>query len=85
MARRSGPAFYNVGASVGFRPACPFADHHAGQTERPQLAVANSVKLGGDATSPRPGRRGAAKDITTDFVAFSCWKGLYGGLNLEGS
>jgi lipid-binding SYLF domain-containing protein len=29
--------------------------------------------------------RGAGSDITTDFVAFSRSKGLYGGLNLEGS
>ena len=28
---------------------------------------------------------GANSDVTTDFVAFSRSKGIYGGLNLEGS
>ena len=48
--------------------------------------LANSVKLGGDASiAAGPVGAGANSDITTDFVAFSRSKGLYGGLNLEGS
>jgi SH3 domain-containing YSC84-like protein 1 len=48
--------------------------------------LANSVKLGGDASiAAGPIGTGANSDITTDFVAFSRSKGIYGGLNLEGS
>ena len=48
--------------------------------------LATSVKLGGDASiAAGPIGAGANSDITTDFVAFSRSKGVYGGLNLEGS
>ena len=48
--------------------------------------LATSVKLGGDASvAAGPIGAGANSDVTTDFVAFSRAKGLYGGLNLEGS
>jgi lipid-binding SYLF domain-containing protein len=45
-----------------------------------------TVKLGGDASiAAGPVGAGAASNITADFVAFSRSKGVYGGLNLEGS
>jgi lipid-binding SYLF domain-containing protein len=48
--------------------------------------LASSAKLGGDASvAAGPIGAGANSDITTDFVAFSRSKGVYGGLNLEGS
>jgi lipid-binding SYLF domain-containing protein len=48
--------------------------------------LASSVKLGGDASvAAGPVGAGANSDIATDFVAFSRSKGVYGGLNLEGS
>ena len=48
--------------------------------------LGTSVKLGGDASiAAGPIGAGANSDITADFVAFSRSKGLYGGLNLEGS
>ena len=44
------------------------------------------MKLGGYASiAAGPVGAGANSDVTTDFVAFSRSKGLYGGLNLEGS
>lgn len=46
--------------------------------------LATSVKLGGDANIAA-GPVGAAFDVTTDFVAFSRSKGVYGGLNLDGT
>ena len=87
--RWSGPAFYNIGAaSVGFQ-----AGLSVSQTVTLVMTdkglnslLANSVKLGGDASiAAGPVGAGANSDITTDFVAFSRSKGLYGGLNLEGS
>jgi hypothetical protein len=48
--------------------------------------MVSSVKLGGDASvAAGPVGAGANRDVTTDFVAFSRSKGVYGGLNLEGS
>jgi lipid-binding SYLF domain-containing protein len=48
--------------------------------------LANSVKIGGDASiAAGPVGAGANADVTTDFVAFSRSKGLYGGLNLDGT
>jgi lipid-binding SYLF domain-containing protein len=48
--------------------------------------LANSVKLGGDASiAAGPVGAGAASNVMADFVAFSRSKGIYGGLNLEGS
>jgi SH3 domain-containing YSC84-like protein 1 len=48
--------------------------------------LSHSVKLGGDANiAAGPIGAGANSDVTTDFVAFSRSKGIYGGLNLEGS
>ncbi len=85
----AGPAFYNIGAaSVGFQ-----AGLSVSQTVTLVMTdkglnslLANSVKLGGDASiAAGPVGAGANSDVTTDFVAFSRAKGLYGGLNLEGS
>src|SRR6266436_4328883 len=87
--RWAGPAFYNVvAASVGFQ-----AGLSVSQTVTLVMTdkglnslLANSVKLGGDASiAAGPVGAGANSDVTTDFVAFSRSKGLYGGLNLEGS
>ncbi len=48
--------------------------------------LAPSVKLGGDASvAAGPVGAGAAGDVTTDFVAFARAKGVYGGLNLDGT
>ncbi len=85
----SGPAFYNIGAaSVGFQAGLSVSQTITlVMTEKGlNSLLANSVKLGGDASvAAGPVGAGAASDVTTDFVAFSRSKGLYGGLNLEGS
>src|SRR5258708_153823 len=87
--RWAGPAFYNIGAaSVGFQAGLSVSQTITlVMTEKGlNSLLANSVKLGGDASiAAGPVGAGANSDITTDFVAFSRAKGLYGGLNLEGS
>jgi lipid-binding SYLF domain-containing protein len=85
----AGPAFYNLGAaSVGFQAGLSVSQTLTlVMTEKGlNTLLANSVKLGGDASvAAGPVGTGANSDITTDFVAFSRSKGLYGGLNLEGA
>ena len=85
----SGPAFYNIGAaSVGFQAGISVSETVTlVMTERGlNSLLATSVKLGGDASiAAGPIGAGANSDVTTDFVAFSRSKGVYGGLNLEGS
>jgi SH3 domain-containing YSC84-like protein 1 len=85
----AGPAFYNIGAaSVGFQAGLSVSQTITLVMTDKGLnsLLANSVKLGGDASiAAGPVGAGANSDITTDFVAFSRAKGLYGGLNLEGS
>ncbi len=87
--RWTGPAFYNVGAaSVGFQAGVSVSETVTlVMTEKGMNSLlATSVKLGGDVSvAAGPIGAGANSDITTDFVAFSRSKGLYGGLNLEGS
>ena len=87
--RWTGPAFYNVGAaSVGFQAGIAVSETVTlVMTEKGMNSLlATSVKLGGDASvAAGPVGAGANSDVTTDFVAFSRSKGVYGGLNLEGS
>jgi len=87
--RWNGPAFYNIGAaSVGFQAGVAVSETVTlVMTEKGMNSLlATSVKLGGDASvAAGPIGAGANSDITTDFVAFSRSKGIYGGLNLEGS
>lgn len=84
-----GPAFYNIGAaSVGFQAGLSVSETVTlVMTEKGlDSLLANSVKLGGDASiAAGPIGAGANSDVTTDFLAFSRSKGIYGGLNLEGS
>src|SRR6266436_1363415 len=87
--RWAGPAFYNVvAASVGFQAGLSVSQTLTLVMTDKGLnsLLSNSVKLGGDASiAAGPIGAGANSDITTDFVAFSRSKGIYGGLNLEGS
>jgi lipid-binding SYLF domain-containing protein len=84
-----GPAFYNMGAaSVGFQAGVSVSETVTlVMTDKGMKSLMEpTVKLGGDASvAAGPVGAGAASDITTDFVAFARSKGLYGGLNLEGS
>jgi SH3 domain-containing YSC84-like protein 1 len=87
--RWEGPAFYNVAtASVGFQAGVAVSETVTlVMTEKGlNSLLANSVKIGGDASiAAGPVGAGAKADVTTDFVAFSRSKGLYGGLNLDGT
>jgi SH3 domain-containing YSC84-like protein 1 len=48
--------------------------------------LAPSVKLGGDASvAAGPIGAGAKSDIVADFISFARAKGVYGGLNLDGT
>ena len=84
-----GPAFYNIGAaSIGFQAGLSVSQTLTLiMTDKGlNTLLANSVKLGGDASvAVGPVGAGANSTILADFVAFSRSKGLYGGLNLEGA
>jgi lipid-binding SYLF domain-containing protein len=87
--RWEGPAFYNLAtASVGFQAGIAVSESvMLIMTEKGiNSLLADSVKIGGDASvAAGPVGTGAKADVTTDFVAFSRAKGLYGGLNLDGT
>jgi len=87
--RWTGPAFYDIAAaSVGFQAGVSVSETVTLVMTQKGLnsLLASSAKLGGDASiAAGPVGAGANADVTTDFVAFSRAKGLYGGLNLEGS
>ncbi len=87
--RWEGPAFYNLAtASVGFQAGVAVSESVTlVMTEKGvNSLLADSVKIGGDASvAAGPVGAGAKADVTTDFVAFSRAKGLYGGLNLDGT
>ncbi len=87
--RWEGPAFYNLAtASVGFQAGVAVTENVTlVMTEKGvNSLLADSVKIGGDASvAAGPVGTGARADITTDFIAFSRAKGLYGVLNLDGT
>jgi lipid-binding SYLF domain-containing protein len=84
-----GPVFYTLAtASVGFQAGVAASENITlVMTEKGvNTLLAPSVKLGGDASvAAGPVGAGAASDITTDFVAFARSKGVYGGVNLDGT
>ena len=84
-----GPVFYTMAtASVGFQAGVAASENVTMvMTERGvNTLLATSVKLGGDASvAAGPVGAGASGDVTTDFVAFARSKGVYGGLNLDGT
>ena len=87
--RWSGPAFYNIAtASVGFQAGIDVSETVTLVMTDKGLnsLMASSVKLGGDASvAAGPIGAGANADITADLIAFSRSKGVYGGLNLNGT
>jgi SH3 domain-containing YSC84-like protein 1 len=84
-----GPAFYTLAtASVGFQAGVSVSENVTlVMTEKGlNSLLANSVKLGGDASvAAGPVGAGAKSDIVADLVTFSRAKGVYGGLNLDGT
>jgi lipid-binding SYLF domain-containing protein len=84
-----GPVFYTMAtASVGFQAGLSASENVTlVMNERGvDTLLATSVKLGGDASvAAGPVGAGAAGDVTTDFVSFARSKGIYGGVNLDGT
>lgn len=85
----SQPAFYTVGAvSFGLQIGGEAAEVIMMAMSRKAIdsLFASSVKLGGDTSIAMGPLGGGAKgNITADFISFAKSKGLYAGLNLEGS
>lgn len=84
-----GPVFYTMAtASVGFQAGVAASENVTLVMSEKGLntLLAPSMKLGGDASvAVGPVGAGASGDVTTDFVSFARSKGVYGGLNLDGT
>lgn len=84
-----GPSFYNMAtASVGFQAGVSVSETITlVMTDKGfNSLLATSVKLGGDASiAAGPVGAGAKSDVVADLIAFSRAKGVYGGLNLDGT
>src|SRR5208282_2149536 len=85
----SGPAFYTLAtASFGFQAGISVSEVVTlVMTEKGLNSLLSpSVKLGGDASiAAGPVGAGAKSDIVADFISFSRAKGIYGGVNLDGT
>jgi lipid-binding SYLF domain-containing protein len=85
----AGPAFYTMAtASVGFQAGVSVSENVTlVMTEKGlNSLMANSVKLGADASvAAGPVGAGAKSDVVADLVTFSRAKGVYGGVNLDGT
>jgi len=84
-----GPGFYTMAtASVGFQAGISVSEVVTLVMSEKGLnsLLAPSVKLGGDASvAAGPIGAGAKADVVADFITFSRSKGIYGGLNLDGT
>ena len=84
-----GPAFYTLAtASVGFQAGVSVSEIVTlVMTEKAMRALlATSVKFGPDVgIAAGPVGAGATQDIVSDLVSFSRSKGVYGGVNLDGT
>ena len=84
-----GPGFYTLAtASIGFQAGLAASEVVTLVMTDKGLnsLLATSVKLGGDASvAAGPVGAGAKSDIVADLVSFSRSKGVYGGLNLDGT
>ena len=84
-----GPAFYALAtASVGFQAGISVSENVTlVMTDKGfNSLLASTFKVGGDASvAAGPVGAGAKSDIVADLISFSRAKGLYGGLNLDGT
>ena len=84
-----GPAFYTLAtASIGFQAGIAASEMVTlVMTEKGMNSLlASTFKFGGDASvAAGPVGAGAKSDVTADLIAFSRSKGVYGGLNLDGT
>jgi len=85
----AGPAFYTLAtASVGFQAGIAVSEVVALVMTDKGLnsLLASSFKIGGDASiAAGPVGAGAQSNLTADLVSFSRAKGVYGGLNFDGT
>jgi SH3 domain-containing YSC84-like protein 1 len=85
----SEPAFYTMGSvTFGLQIGAEAAEVIMLVTSKKAIdsLYASSVKLGGDASiALGPVGAGAESTVTADFISFTKAKGIYAGLNLEGS
>ena len=85
----TGPAFYNLAtASVGFQAGVEVSEVIiVVMTEKGlNSLLSSSFKIGGDASiAAGPVGAGAKSTVTADLISFSRAKGVYGGLNLDGT
>jgi lipid-binding SYLF domain-containing protein len=84
-----GPVFYNLAtASIGFQAGLAASEvvMLVMSEKGVNSLMSTSLKLGGDASiAAGPVGAGAKSDVTSDFVSFSRSKGIYGGINLDGT
>ena len=84
-----GPVFYNLATgSVGFQAGISSSEVVSlVMTDKGVNALmSSSMKMGGDASiAAGPVGAGAASTPNADFVTFARSKGVYGGLNLDGT
>ena len=85
----SGPAFYVlVTGSVGFQAGVSVSETVSLVMTEKGLAslLSSSFRMGGDVSvAAGPIGTGAKSNLVADFVSFSRSKGIYGGLNLDGT
>jgi SH3 domain-containing YSC84-like protein 1 len=85
----AGPAFYVlVTGSVGFQAGVSVSETVSlVMTEKGlDSLLSSSFKMGGDVSvAAGPIGTGAKSDLVADFISFSRSKGIYGGLNLDGT
>ena len=85
----AGPAFYDLAtASVGFQAGVDVSEAVIVVMTDKGLnsLLSRSFKIGGDASiAAGPVGAGAKSTVTADLVAFTRAKGLYGGVNLDGT
>jgi lipid-binding SYLF domain-containing protein len=84
-----GPAFYNLAtASIGFQAGIAVSEGVTlVMTDKGfNSLLATSFKMGGDASvAAGPVGAGAKSDIVADLITFNRSKGVYGGLNFDGT
>ena len=85
----AGPAFYDLAtASVGFQAGVEVSEAIIVVMTDKGLnsLLATTFKVGGDASiAAGPVGAGAKSTVTADLVSFTRAKGVYGGLNLDGT
>ncbi len=85
----AGPAFYDLGtASVGFQAGVEVSEAIIVVMTDKGLnsLLSSSFKMGGDASvAAGPVGAGAKSTVTADLITFTRAKGVYGGVNLDGT